>query len=119
MASLRSYLAALLALVMVLTSQTMAVARGMELPSGEMVLCIGDGSVTVYVDADGQPVDAPHYCPDCAAAGSPAVLTPSFVPNLRPLGRGVAMRIDPGVVFTTGEAVPASARGPPSSDLIL
>jgi hypothetical protein len=54
----------LLALVLVLTSQSMAVARGGSAATGQMVICTGSGPMAVLVDADGQPVEAAHLCPD-------------------------------------------------------
>lgn len=56
----------LLALMLALTSQSMAVARGASAATGQMVLCTGTGPVAVYVDAQGQPTSAPHICPDSA-----------------------------------------------------
>ncbi len=62
----RSIIAVLLALVLGLTSQSMAVARGASAATGQMVLCTGTGPVAVYLDAEGQPTAAPHICPDAA-----------------------------------------------------
>lgn len=62
----RSLVSIVLALLLALTSQAMAVARGSAMPVDQMVLCIGSGSVTVYVDENGAPTGAPHFCPDCA-----------------------------------------------------
>jgi hypothetical protein len=62
----RSIIAVLLALVLGLTSQSMAVARGASAATGQMVLCTGTGPVAVYLDAEGQPTSAPHICPDAA-----------------------------------------------------
>jgi len=57
----------LLAILIALTSVTMAVARGqMRDATGTMVLCTGAGAVTVQVDANGEPVGPAHICPDCA-----------------------------------------------------
>ncbi|NSX54567.1 hypothetical protein [Parasulfitobacter algicola] len=54
-------------LLIVATSQSMAVARGQAAVAGEMVICNGNGTMTVLIDADGNPVDHPHICPDCTA----------------------------------------------------
>ncbi|MFC6584970.1 hypothetical protein [Sulfitobacter aestuariivivens] len=54
----------LLALMLAITSQSMAVARGASAASGQMVICTGTGPVAVFVDAQGQPTQAPHLCPD-------------------------------------------------------
>lgn len=54
-----------LCLLLALTGQSLAVARGAAQPVGEIVLCTGTGPVSVAVDAEGQPVATPHLCPDC------------------------------------------------------
>lgn len=54
----------LLALVLALTSQSMAVARGATAASDRIVLCTGTGPMAIYVDAEGKPTHAPHICPD-------------------------------------------------------
>lgn len=56
----------LLAVVLALTSQSMAVARGANAATGQMVLCTGSGPMAIYVDAQGAPTSAPHICPDSA-----------------------------------------------------
>lgn len=53
-----------LCLLMAITSQTMAVARG-SATVGWMVICTGTGPLQVAIDAEGNPVDTPHICPDC------------------------------------------------------
>ncbi len=63
---LPNIVALLLALLIAGTSQTMATARGQAAVAGEIVLCIGAQTVVVTVDADGQPTEHPHICPDCA-----------------------------------------------------
>lgn len=63
---LRSFTALLLALVLALTSQSMAVARGASAATGQMVLCTGSGPMAIYLDAEGKPTSAPHICPDSA-----------------------------------------------------
>lgn len=66
---LKPILAFVLTAVIIATSGAMASARGMARDaSGEMVLCVGTGSVTVLMDADGQPLGVAHFCPDCALA---------------------------------------------------
>lgn len=70
--SFRPLLALCLALILALTSQSMAVARGMAAATGQMVICTGSGVTAVYVDAQGQPTGAPHICPDGAMHVPPA-----------------------------------------------
>jgi len=74
--NLRTYLALALTLLLVLTSQTMALARGAPTPVGQAVLCTGTGPITVLVDAEGQPTGQVHICPDCAFGLMDAVLRP-------------------------------------------
>ncbi|WP_298837480.1 hypothetical protein [uncultured Roseobacter sp.] len=64
----RPFAAIVLGLMLVLTGQSMAVARGAAAATGEMVICTGAGTVTVYTDAGGNPTSAPHICPECIAA---------------------------------------------------
>lgn len=63
---LRTYLAITLSLILVLTGQSMAVARGKPDPSGQMVICTGTGPVMISVDARGNPAGPTHICPDAA-----------------------------------------------------
>ena len=65
---LRAFLSFSLALVLVLTSQAMASARGAAAATGQMVICNGDGTRVTYTDATGAPTAPPHICPECVAA---------------------------------------------------
>jgi len=66
MSILRTALAVSLSLAIALTSGAMAVARGHAGEAvGVVVLCIGHRTVAVHVDAAGDPIEAPHFCPDC------------------------------------------------------
>lgn len=62
---LRISLALVLALVVTLTGHASASAQGARDATGQIVICSGTGPVTLYLDADGQPTKAPHFCPDC------------------------------------------------------
>lgn len=53
--------AALLALGVIGTG----LAHGQNPAAGMAVLCIDTVAVSVAVDAQGQPVEPPHICPDC------------------------------------------------------
>ncbi len=63
---MRALTSLMLALMLALTSQSMAVARGASAATGQVVLCTGNGTVAVYVDAEGKPTSPPHICPDAA-----------------------------------------------------
>lgn len=91
----------------------MAQARVQAPAAGEIVICSGYGMVTLAVDADGQPVMAVHFCPDCVpttAATDPGALMPPAAPPLRllavlPMERSASL---------VAQATPSpAARGPP------
>jgi len=98
----------ILAIILAFTSQTMAVARGASAATGQMVLCTGTGTVSVYTDAQGQPTGAPHFCPDCALnavlGGSARLLDAPFV----------MARLGPYVVFSVAHAPTLPRLVPPS-----
>lgn len=60
----RKYLALGLALCVMATSHAIAAGRVAALHQVE--LCIGLETVVIYLDENGDPQSAPHYCPDCA-----------------------------------------------------
>lgn len=114
MTVLKPFAGFLLAAVLVLTGQSMVVARGAAAATGQIEICIGADIVKVYVDGDGQPTQAPHICPDCIltfADASPALelMLPQTV--------GVALYRLP---HPPADVVPVAAahfrsRAPPSS----
>ena len=111
--TVRTYLALTLALILTVTSQGMAVARGAMVPAGQMVLCTGTGQATVFVDEDGQPVEPPHHCPDCVLHLAEALLPPDTVPA------DVPRALRPSPVRSLSLAAPkavrrATARAPPA-----
>ncbi|MGX9354903.1 hypothetical protein ACS3SW_07000 [Roseobacteraceae bacterium S113] len=55
-----------LAIALVLTAETLAMAKAEAAPADEIILCIGHTTQVVYVDEEGQPIEGPHICPDCA-----------------------------------------------------
>lgn len=114
--SLRIYLALTLVAIMALTSQSMAVARGMAMDAtGQIVLCTGTGPVSVYVDDNGQPTAPPHICPDCALHLLAAVAAPDIAPvplALAAHNQGFALadiRIETRVLTTSARDPPAAA----------
>ena len=79
---IRSITGILLAVVLAATGLSVAHARGQADPAGSMVICRGLTVVTVLVDAEGNPVELPHVCPDAALAlfvETGAVTLPSAV----------------------------------------
>ncbi|CUK05314.1 hypothetical protein RUE5091_02704 [Ruegeria denitrificans] len=69
-----------LSLLVILTGQGVAASRGIDRAVGQMVLCTGTGPVVVYMDADGQPAQPPHFCPEYALTllGAIAVSAPEL-----------------------------------------
>ncbi|WP_172296393.1 hypothetical protein [Pseudoruegeria sp. HB172150] len=82
MTLLRPILAICLALVLAVTSGAAILARGQTMAAGQAVICIGNTVVTVSVDANGQPVEQEHVCPDYLAAMLSWVDSPSAVTAL-------------------------------------
>lgn len=58
----RFFIATLMCVILGITAQGMAFARGMPPAEGMITLCSGHGAVIVYVDAEGQPTSAPQLC---------------------------------------------------------
>mgnify|MGYP001801645745 CR=1 FL=1 len=104
--------ALLLILTLVLTSQAFAVARGQAAVAGEMVLCIGHLTVTVEVDADGNPLETRPACEQCLAAALTA-LTAQDVGPAAPRTLTQATWADPNAPQGLTYAQSQSARGPP------
>lgn len=110
---LRPIFAILLALMLLATTGAMASTRGMMRDAtGQMVLCIGTGSVTVNVGADGQPIEAAPMCPDCALGHLDATFLRAKAPQLIERASVLARNWD--VEIGQGRAaIRACARSPP------
>ncbi|MGH1466364.1 MAG: hypothetical protein ACRBBQ_13485 [Cognatishimia sp.] len=66
MTRIRLYISWLLMAAFVLTGNSMALARGMHAATGFIELCTGSSAVTVAVDAQGEPIEPVHICPECS-----------------------------------------------------
>ncbi|MBE0454327.1 MAG: hypothetical protein IBX58_11665 [Roseovarius sp.] len=115
MSRLRTITALGLCLFLALTSVGQAVARGAPQPAGHLVLCIGDGTKTVPVDARGVPMATPHACPDCLLAlHATAPQDPLPVPQD---AATTARHPFEGARHAAGPALPLKqARAPPRPD---
>ncbi len=109
---LRPLAGLLLALVLSLTAQSMAVARGAAPATGVMVLCLGGTVQPVLVDESGAPVAPRHICPDCALSLLLAVAETPPATRER-LWTRQAPRAAPRQVRDSRWRAAASARGPP------
>jgi len=111
----RSLFACLLSVLILVTSGTMAVARGHAMVAGQIVICTGYGPKVITVDADNQPVGPALYCPDCALSFMD--LAPTETPETQSLSRVLKLRF---YAVTAGAQcqdcdVSQFARGPPLS----
>jgi hypothetical protein len=112
---LRQALIAAVAVVMALTSVSLAMAHGTTRIGGQVVvLCSGDGLVQVELDADGNPVGSVHLCPDIALAVLAHVALPEVLPE-RPAGRTMAVVLPPRVEAPSRDAVETRVRDPPAA----
>ena len=102
----------MLVVLLALTAQQFALARGQTRIAGEAVLCLGGVAVTVQIDENGHPVEKAHFCPECA----PALFARFDLPPVAPLdfvATGVAIA-PPASLLAAGETATATrARGPP------
>jgi hypothetical protein len=109
----RPLIALLLALVLALTSTSVAVAKGSPMAVDRMVICTGLVASVVYTDADGQPTSAPHLCPDCVMHLTFGVLPfadPAAVPIILIARRGAPL--SHATLWSRPDAT-VLARGPP------
>jgi hypothetical protein len=103
----------LLAAIIALTSQQLALARGQSVAANEVALCLGGGLVTIAVDIDGNPVGPPHVCPDGVLSMAFALLhagKAEFTATARPT---VFLPIPATARLTQGWLEP-QARAPPA-----
>jgi hypothetical protein len=102
-----------LALLIAVTSQQMAEARGvMKDAQGQVILCTGQGPVMVALDAQGDPIGPVHFCPDCALTllahiGASNTVKPQVV-HIQTLAQTPVLARQVLVI-----PIPAQARDPP------
>lgn len=109
---LRPYIAVLLATILGLTGQAMAVARGTSNASGEMVICSGNGPQILLIDSNGKPTGPAHICPDCTLSLiNTSAQTPFTISRF--LARKLPRDHDLLAFATPSTLVRATARGPP------
>lgn len=98
--------------MLALSSLQMAAARGQADPFSSMVICNGNGTMTVFLDAEGEPVQMVHLCPDCALHAFSLVFPDTewlHVPATRVAARWITV----GQHADWHMGQPATARGPP------
>lgn len=109
---IRIHVAVVLALLLVVTGQALAMARASTGPAGQVVICAGSGPVVVYLDEDGVPTGPPHVCPDFALHIIGDVVMPpeTMVPVRHPV---LPARPGASAISAPRFAVAANARAPP------
>ena len=111
---LRRLCLAILACVLILSGQGIAMARGTAPAVGEMVLCAGTGSYTVFVDTEGRPTAPPHLCQDCLQGVDHAALPDEMLPGFpKPVARAANWPFEHGRDLSGPLIV--RVRGPPAS----
>ena len=101
----------ILAVVLSLTSVTLAVARTQMPGSTDVVICSGYGVVSVTLDAAGNPTGPVHACPDCLTGA--ATFLPPSAPLLRPATRAITIDLPAAFTGIAASLPAATARGPP------
>ena len=102
----------LLAVMLALSSVTIAVARGQVAVGGTIVICSGYGLVSVALDADGNPVGPLHPCPECLAGWTSILVAHTALP-LRPQTRSTRLLSMASALPLARSAPVASARDRP------
>ena len=102
----------LLVLLVVVTSQQMALLRGQTQPVGVAVFCLNETTTEVPIGPDGAPVSYPHICPDCALNVIVALEPPQDTCR-HVTGETIAYGFEARHVQPFLRVLSASARGPP------
>lgn len=109
---LRSMTAFLLSLLLVLTSHSLAMARGKSPDVGtEMVICTGVGMITMTIGSDGEPVETAHICPDAVSIFATALMAQDML--AQPYAMQWRAVLPDTVIMQPQETLSPSARGPP------
>ena len=111
--AIRAIISLVLTVLLALTSVTAAAARVQSAGAMQITICAGDGTHhEITLDAQGNPINPPHHCPDCSAltAAPPEGAAPDLA---RPVGRS-APQVCAMVLPETVDLPPVPpARGPP------
>ena len=100
--------------MLLVTAQSMALARGASVAVDEIILCTGSGPVMISVDANGDPTGESHICPEFTLSLIVA-LDPERPGPFHPAWQD--MPLGPGREITSKALEPraATARGPPAA----
>lgn len=111
--SVQTIVAALSIVAAVLTAGIAGAARGQAMEAGRIVICSGQGVVTLGIDAEGNPTGPAHWCPDCVLTllAAAATAPPAAAVTEDAVAASCVSRVDrrPG-----GSLAEPQARGPPA-----
>lgn len=102
----------LLALILGLTAQSMAWARGAARPVDEIILCTGAGPIMVAVDENGEPTGQAHICPEFSLSLFVA-LQSDPMPGATPVWHDLRIAVPRAARLAQRPSRDAMARGPP------
>lgn len=101
-----------LSITLVLTSYSMAVARGQNPDIGNgMVICTGVGMITMTIGPDGEALKTTHICPDAMSLFA-AITLVQDTPVL-PNAMHRRARLPSSTIGQPQEVLSPAARGPP------
>lgn len=102
-----------LALCVALVSVHTAIGRAEAAGASDIQFCVGAEVVTLTVNANGEPIQRHHSCPDCVLSGL-ALLAETAAP-MPPVASTLAQNQPSVTRSVTSAPVPRkSARGPPA-----
>jgi len=109
---LRLINALFLSLTLALAGYGMAAARGQSQDiNAQMVICTGVGITTISIDADGNPVESTHLCPDAMSIFVADFSTVEILANQKRLQWQISL--PQSIPAISAETLTPSARGPP------
>lgn len=109
----RTLTALLLSLALALSGVTPARAHAAAPGLHEVVICSGDGTVTLTLDAEGNPAGPPLPCPDCIAGLAAALPEKPAAPPDRLQPSEQSLLLPPDTSRAATRPYTRRARGPP------
>lgn len=110
---MRIWLTTFFAAILALTSVTLALGQHGQMGTVQMVLCSDLGDTVITLDAQGNPVESAHVCPDCVAAIAAQDVPAGASLPLPPLSSRLWEAVDTAHANLSRAYTPTQARGPP------
>jgi hypothetical protein len=112
-AMLRIWLTTFFAAILALTSVTLALGQHGQMGTVQMVLCSDLGDTVITLDAQGNPIESAHVCPDCVAAIVAQDVPAGAALPLPPLSSRLWQAVPSEHANLSRSHPPTYARGPP------